>query len=154
MVKTLFFILFYSVVGCSMTHSVNLQGENRSLPDNIKSGRFDSVDILCIPSSIESAMRINQENIDDGYFYKVSIQKIKASPYWSELIKSLNATEIKQIDDLKDLRCAVIFLKENIKVASIYYDENGKYGAINATPAIFKGGLYDWINDNFPKLID
>ncbi|MCT6985750.1 hypothetical protein, partial [Salmonella enterica] len=108
------------MVGCSMTHSVNLQGENRSLPDNIKSGGFDSVDILCIPSSIQSAMRINQENIEDGYFYKVSIQKIKASPYWSELIKSLNATEIKQIDDLKDLRCAVIFLKENIKVASIY----------------------------------
>ncbi|MFD1802273.1 hypothetical protein ACFSFZ_08735 [Mixta tenebrionis] len=156
MMKTIlyFLIILYSVMGHSMTYVDNSQNEKIRLPDSIRSGNFDSIEIACVPSTIKSVIRINQDNLQNGYFYKVILEKLKTSPYWNDLINHLNETEMKKVDDLKDLRCAINFLNEREKIFSIYYDKKGKYGAINSTPVVFKGGLYDWVNKNFPNLIN
>ncbi|HED5889265.1 TPA: hypothetical protein R5S02_004519 [Salmonella enterica] len=136
-----------------MAHEINPQDEVDTLLSNIKSGGFDRIDIICIPSSVESVMRINQEALEKSFFYKISMREIAATYYWDDLINELNSTEVGVINDLKDLRCGVTFYKGEVKIVSLYYDEKGRCGAINSTPVVFKGGLYDWIRNNFLKIV-
>ncbi|EAO0022677.1 TPA: hypothetical protein RMJ41_004380, partial [Salmonella enterica subsp. enterica serovar Amsterdam] len=85
----------------------NLQNENVYFPSGIKSGNFDRVDIIYIPSGMESVMRIDQVGLENSYLYKISMRQIKATRYWSTLLKALNETKINKAYKLKDLRSAI-----------------------------------------------
>lgn len=132
----------------------NLQNENVYFPSGIKSGNFDRVDIIYIPSGMESVMRIDQVGLENSYLYKISMRQIKATRYWSTLLKALNETKINKAYKLKDLRSAIFIYYQNKKIVSIYFDESGNYGAVNSIPVEFMGrGVYDWVDGNFLKVI-
>jgi len=141
-------LLIPAAMGSPMNASARIDLEK------IKASDIFSVEILAIPTNLSTIVNITQETIRRGYFYKITIQDINITPYSKTFKEALISATAELKSSASDLRWAIIIYDKNrSEIGAIYFNENGKSGAINDNYVNFGGNLYKWLNKNFADVV-
>jgi hypothetical protein len=114
------------------------------------------VEILHIPEDIPVSRPLTPKLLERAYFHKMIVMKRLplTPPKLEKAIRTTTAAYEK--GDENDIRWGVIFYgaKEE-RIASVYFNSDGKAGYINATPVSFSNGffsrgLFGWAKAQIP----
>jgi hypothetical protein len=122
--------------------------------DKIKTSAIFSVEIMAIPAYVRTHIAVNQDAIRRNYHYKVIVRDMNSTPYREGFMRALLSTTAMPKSSPSDLRWCIVFRDQNqSEIGAIYFNRNGKTGAINQNNVAFGGNLYDWLDRNFAGIM-
>jgi|SRR5882724_3013968 len=116
----------------------------------INRGNVGKVEILRLPSNLETRAAVSPEALERIYYTKLVIRDMAAIPWRGKMIEAFKGISVRPRDYIADLRWGLIFYsREDVRIGAIYLDRSGRYGAVNAVGASFQGGLFNWLESTF-----
>lgn len=108
-------------------------------------GGIERIDVFRLPKGYESLTSVQPEDLESFWHYRMTIREIPPSK--QELIaRALGTANFHRSDRTWDLRWGIVFYwPKDRRVASLYFDETGRYGSVDKTPVSFA-------SDFFPRL--
>src|SRR4029077_1911094 len=115
----------------------------------VSQGEVGRVEILHLPSNIETRAAITPQALEDIYETKLVIRNVAESALRVRMSEALRKTTIQPRDYIPDLRWGVIFYsRQDARIAAVYFDKSGRVGAVNDAAASFQGAFFDWLQSS------
>jgi len=112
----------------------------------LEQDRVDRVEIVRIPREVASRTAFTPEMLEGGYYYKLLIRHVRAPKLRDAMIRSLKGLAVEPSPERADLRWGMlVFLKGDVRVGSIYMDEDRRNGTVDGRPVRFRGDALAWL---------
>lgn len=130
------------------------QSAVNSIENALENYQVFKVEIVQVPGYVESRIQFDPKGLQDRFYYKVTINDIRVTPYRADLISAVKSMTAQSREASVDLRWGIVFYKEDgTRAGAIYFDNGGRHGAVNDEPVNFNGiwsnSLFDWLKNNF-----
>lgn len=127
-----------------------------SLFEKLREREIKSVEILWMDPTTESRATITPQVLDQTYFRKLMIRKLRGDKLEKSVTESVRTTFLTKMDPNAegDVRWAIKFYEDgkSAPAVSIYLDGTGETGSIAGTPYSFNGSLFAWLDTNFSPI--
>jgi hypothetical protein len=111
------------------------------------------VEIVQIPTYIETRTRITPELLDDAFYYKFVIHDVRGSTYGAGLTSAIQRTTLSASPERYEVRWGISFFDlGDQRAEAIYFSSDGRHGFIGSTAVSMGGGLSSWMARNFSTL--
>lgn len=125
------------------------QSQIDSIAMDLSNRNIGKIEILQIPSYIETYARITPEMLEKSFYYKLTIRDASGGIYGQKLAELLRSLKVQPRTEMADIRWGIIFYDVNdSRAGAIYFDKWGKDGAVGDIPVSFKGDLFKWLDGN------
>jgi hypothetical protein len=120
-----------------------------AIVQSIKAGSVGSVEVFGVPPDTLFRTNVPPERLESLWDYKLTVRGLdgRLEPRAKELTVALKSAatqpSLTKLDSL-DVRWGIIFYAktpEGKRIASLYFDRNGRSGAVNNTPVSFAPDL-------------
>jgi hypothetical protein len=104
------------------------------------------VEIVHVPSSVMTNIRLTPFALERSYDTKMTIRDLRVSSYRRELTHALDGLSVNPEEEIPEVRWGIIFHDVNgTRISALYLNRNGTAGAVDDVPVAFSGKLFQWL---------
>lgn len=144
-------VISLSACGQNAPNSSNLAQRRIDMISNaLSEGQVKKIEILQIPARVLTRASVSQEMLESQYFNKVTIRDVANTAYKQHLIDSFKSLQVRQHNEMADLRWAVIFYSpQEQRLGAVYFNPSGRAGAVDGMTVSFQGDFFHWLDGTF-----
>lgn len=113
------------------------------------------VEIVHVPSSVLTNIRLTPSALDRAYDTKFVIRELRASTFRQELTEAMRGLVVTAASEAPEVRWGIIFHDvKGTRVGAVYFNQNGTAGVVDDVPVTFNGKLFRWVEGRLVKAMD
>jgi hypothetical protein len=115
------------------------------LVKEIEMERVTDVEILNLPSDIDTNAAVTPERLKNIYHCRLTISRWGLPRESPSLIAALQHTRVTRVKETGEVRWGLLFTLSGTNVEEVYLDGFGQRGQIGGVPVRFEGQLHQWL---------
>jgi hypothetical protein len=127
-----------------------LQPQVDSVAAALRASGVGRIEIVAIPPETETAIAVRPEGLEQHPAYRLTIRDVRTVAIRDRLSQALDSLTVRPSSDAGDIRWGVIFYDiQGKRLLGVFFDRDGKRGAIDSAGASMGGQFYNWLNRTY-----
>jgi hypothetical protein len=126
-----------------------------ALVKQINALEIGRVEIVHVPSSFMTNIRLTPTALERSYDTKITIRDLRVSSYRRELTDAMNGLSVNLEKEVPEVRWGLVFHDVNgTRISALYFNRSGTAGAVDDVPVAFSGKLFQWLEAKLSKAME